>query len=75
MFYSTLATLVHQAINDCLAYGRGAAHHCTNGVMLDICADWAENETDIEITIKENCIVRRTFTEHVPAEFRSGGPP
>ena len=70
MFQSTLSALIDDAVMDCLAYGCGRASINTNGTMIDVVANWAENEADIEITIKENHIVRFTFTERVPAEYR-----
>ena len=70
MFNSKLSNLINDAVMDCLAFGRGTASHSANGSIFDITADWAENETDIEITIKENYIVRFTFTERVPEEYR-----
>ena len=70
MFQSKLSTLIDDAVTDCLAYGRGTASHHTNGTTVDVITEWAENETDIEITVKENHIVRFTFTERVPEEYR-----
>lgn len=70
MFNSKLSSLIEDAVMDCLAYGRGTASHSARGMVYDVTAEWAENETDIEITIKENNIVRLTFTEEVPAVFR-----
>ena len=70
MFNSKLSSLIEDAVMDCLAYGSGRASHSARGTVYDVTAEWAENETDIEITIKENDIVRLTFTEEVPAVFR-----
>ena len=70
MFQSKLSSLINDAVLDCMTFGRGTASHHANGTTLDVIADWAENETDIEITIKENYIVRFTFTEHIPEEYR-----
>ena len=70
MFQSKLSSLIDDAVMDCIAYGRGTASHHTNGTTAEVFAEWAENETDIEITIKENSIVRFTFTERVPEEYR-----
>lgn len=70
MFKSKLYTLIEDAVMDCLAFGRGTASHHANGTTVDVIAEWAENEADIEITIKENYIVRFTFTERVPEEYR-----
>ena len=70
MFESKLSSLIDDAVMDCIAYGRGTACLVINGTMIDVIADWAENETDIEITIKENQIIRFTFTEQVPEEYR-----
>ena len=70
MFTSKLSSLIDDAIMDCLAYGRGTVSHHANGTTWEVIADWMENETDIEITIKENSIIRLTFTEQVPEEYR-----
>lgn len=70
MFSSMLSSLIEDAVMDCLAFGRGSASHRANGTVIDITAEWSESETDIEITIKENNIVRLTFVEAVPAVFR-----
>lgn len=70
MFQSKLSALIDDAVMDCLAFGRGTASHVSNGTTVEVIAEWAENETDIEITITENYIVRFTFTERVPEEYR-----
>ena len=70
MFQSKLSALIDDAVMDCIAYGRGTASHVSNGTTVDVVAEWAENEADIEITIKENHIIRFTFTERVPEEYR-----
>ena len=70
MFNSKLSSLINDAIMDCLDFGSGRASYSANGTVIDVIAEWAENETDIEITIKENYIVRLTFTEQVPEQFR-----
>ena len=70
MFQSKLSSLIDDAVTDCLAFGSGRASHHANGTTWDVIAEWAENETDIEITVKENYIVRLTFTENVPEEYR-----
>lgn len=70
MFQSKFASLIDDAVNDCLVYGRGTASHHANGTTIDVIAEWAENEADIEITVKENYIVRFTFTERVPDKYR-----
>lgn len=70
MFNSKLSSLIDDAVMDCLAYGRGTASYSSRGTVYDVTAEWAESETEIEITIKENYVVRMTFTEEVPAVFR-----
>lgn len=70
MFQSKFASLIDDAVMDCLTFGRGSASHHANGTAVDVIVEWAENETDIEITVKENYIVRFTFTEQVPDEYR-----
>lgn len=70
MFTSKLSSLIDDAVMDCIAYGRGTANYHTNGTNVEIVAEWAENETDIEITIRENGIVRYSFAERVPEEYR-----
>ena len=70
MFTSKLSSLIDDAVMDCIAYGSGTSNLHTNGTTDSITAEWAENETDIEITIQENSIVRFTFTERVPEEYR-----
>ena len=70
MFQSKFASLIDDAVMDCIAYGRGVAEYNTTGTKVSVTAEWAENETDIEITIQENSIVRFAFFERVPEEFR-----
>lgn len=70
MFQSKFASLIDDAVMDCLNYGRGTASHHANGTTIDVIAEWAENEADIEIIVKENYIVRFTFTEQVPEQYR-----
>ena len=70
MFQSKLATLIDDAVMDCIAYARGTAGLHTNGTTVTVTAEWAENETDIEITIRENDIVRYSFVERVPEDYR-----
>lgn len=70
MFNSKLSSLINDAVMDCLAFGRGTARYYANGTTVDVEAEWAGNETDIEITIFENCAIRFTFTERVPEEYR-----
>lgn len=70
MFNSKLSALIDDAVMDCIAYGSGTATLCTGGTTVQVVAEWAENEADIEITIKENHITRFTFTERVPEEYR-----
>ena len=70
MFQSKFSSLIDDAVTDCLAFGRGTASHHANGTTIDVIAEWAENEADIEITVKENYIVRLPFTEQVPEEHR-----
>lgn len=70
MFNSKLSSLIDDAVMDCLVFGRGTATHIARGTVFNVIAEWAESETEIEITIKENDIVRLTFTEEVPAVFR-----
>lgn len=73
MFQAKLSSMIDDAVMDCITYGRGTAT-CrdpqSHGTTVEIVAEWAENEKDIEITIKENQIVRFTFTEQVPEEYR-----
>ena len=70
MFTSKISSLIDDAVMDCMSYGSGTASIHTNGTTVSVTAEWAENETDIEITIQENSIVRFTFTERVPEEYR-----
>ena len=70
MFQPKFSSLIDDAVMDCIAYGRGTASHVSNGTTVEVIAEWAENEADIEITVKENHIVRFAFTERVPAEYR-----
>ena len=70
MFQSKLSALIDDAVADCLAFGRGTASHHASGTTVEVIAEWAEKETDIDIPIRENYIVRFTFTERVPKEYR-----
>ena len=72
MYRYKFASLIDDAVLDCLAYGSGKARHSdpTTGVTIDVWAEWMENETDIQITVLENSIVRFQFADKVPEEFR-----
>ena len=72
MYRYKFASLIDDAVLDCLAYGSGKARHSdpATGVTIEVRADWMENETDIQITVLENSIVRFQFTDKVPEEFR-----
>ena len=63
MYITKIARMIDEAVGDCIAYGRGESHDADNGIQ--VAADWAENETDIEITILENGVVRLTCTETI----------
>ncbi len=56
-----LAQLIEQAVEDCIIYGRGQCADPVN--RIEVTAEWAENEEDIEITVSENFVVRFTYTE------------
>ncbi len=70
MFTPKLSALIDDAVTDCLAYGSGRAVLTKGRCTISIYAEWCENETDIEITIKENDIIRFSYTETVPEQFR-----
>lgn len=70
MFNSKLASLIDDAVMECITFGRGKSCIRNNSTTVEVIAEWAENETDIEITIRENYITRFTFTERVPEEYR-----
>lgn len=70
MFKSKIASLIDNAVQDCITFGSGKARHYDNGTAIDVEAVWAESETEIEITIFENCAIRFSFTEEVPEQFR-----
>ena len=63
MFKSILSQLIDEAIQDCIDYGEGHTRHEEVGKIVAVEAVWAENETDIEITLAENFVVRLSFTE------------
>lgn len=70
MYNSKLASLIDDAVYECITYGCGHVISCNGRNTLEVGADWAENETDIEITVTENGIFRFTFTEEIPEEYR-----
>ena len=70
MYNSKLASLIDDAVQECITYGCGRAISRNGRYFLDVAADWAENETDIEITVQENGIICFTFTEKIPEEYR-----
>lgn len=70
MYNSKLVSLIDDAVQDCITFGCGRATSCNGRNTITVAADWAENETDIEITVQENGIIRFTFTEEIPEEYR-----
>ena len=70
MYNSKLASLIDDAVQECITYGCGRANSCNGRYTLEVGADWAMNETDIEITVLENGIILFTFTEEIPEEYR-----
>lgn len=69
MYNSKLASMIQEAVNDCIQYGIGHVKDYGKTCVI-VSADWAMNETDIEITVTENGIIRFTFTEEIPEEYR-----
>ena len=67
-----LAILIDEAVSDCITYGTGKARHYdkSTGLTTDVEAEWMENETDIEVTVFENCVIRFQFSDKVPEEYR-----
>ena len=70
MYNSKLASLIEDAVHDCITYGCGRASYGDRRYYIDVDAFWEENETDIEITVRENGVIRFTFTERIPEEYR-----
>ena len=70
IFKSKISSLIDEAVQDCILYGRGKARVYKDGVTVDVEAEWEENETDIEITVFENCVIRFQFSETVPEVYR-----
>lgn len=60
---TNLAQMIEEAVDECITYGVGRS--CNPTLKIEVSADWAENEEDIEITIHKNGIVRFTYTEKV----------
>ena len=63
MYKTKIARMIDEAVGDCIVYGRGESRDADKGIQ--VVADWAENETDIEIAILENGVVRMTYTETI----------
>ncbi len=61
MYNSRLAQIINDAVNDCITYGSGTVKSADSGIQVT--AEWADNETDIEVTVMERGIVRFTWTE------------
>lgn len=60
MYRSKLASLIEDAMNECITFGQGITRHESTSVQ----ADWTE-ENEIQITIFENHAVRFSYTETV----------
>ena len=70
MFTSKIAILIDEAVAECVDCGRGSSADYINDKLIRVTADWAENETDIELTLQENNVVRLAWTEEVPEQYR-----
>ncbi len=71
MYNSKLASLIQDAVQGCLTFGcERISYLDSRGNWITVAADWEMNETDIEITVQENGIIRFTFTEEIPEEYR-----
>ena len=70
MYQSKLASLIEEAVQDCITYGNGKANQHVNGVDLKILALWADTEEHIEVAIYENQVLRFSYFEPIPEEYR-----
>jgi hypothetical protein len=70
MYQSKLASLIDEAVQDCITYGYGKATQHVNGVDLKILALWADTEEHIEVAIYENQVLRFSYFEQIPEEYR-----
>lgn len=70
MFESKFCELINETIQDCIDYGRGQKSDIINGAEMQVTADWADNEKDIEVAVYENRILRISFMEQIPEEYR-----
>lgn len=68
MFTSKVANLIDDAIQECIDYGSGKAATHINGKDICVLAEW-ENETAIEVVVKENRVIRFSWTEEVPEQY------
>lgn len=59
MYTSKIAKLIDNAIEECLAYGRGRI----DTPDLTVIADWDENEKDIEINLIQRGVTVATLRE------------
>ena len=75
MYNSTLARIIDEAINDCITYGsgQGIAHMETGGGRVgtvSVVTSWADDEESIEVAIYENQVLRFSYIERIPEEYR-----
>ena len=70
MFNTIFSGMIDEAVQDCIDYGSGQASRKIGGASFKAVANWAENEKDIEVAVYEGCILRLTFTEQIPEEYR-----
>lgn len=70
MYQSKLANLIDEALQDCITYGNGKASQHVNGVDLEILALWDDTEERIEVAIYENQVLRFSYFEPIPEEYR-----
>ena len=68
MFTSKIANLIDEAISDCVDFGSGYASTQIKGKTIYVTAEWTESETEIEVVLHENRIVRLSWTEEVPEQ-------
>lgn len=75
MFNSTFASLVDQAVNDCITFGHGreVRHLDTESFKTSnvaVVANWTDDEESIEVAVYENQVLRFSYIEKIPEEHR-----
>lgn len=62
---TNVAQLIEEAVQECIDYGTGACSNRINGKFIFVGADWADSETEIEIVLIEDGVIKFSWTEEM----------